>query len=300
MAETIGSFQILAELGKGAHSTIYHIRRHSDSRQFALKVVPIEDKDDAKFYEQAQLELRVGQMLDHVNLIKVHALETQRDWFFRVRKAHVLIEYVNGKTLDQLQKLSIPRLVQVFAKIAAGLMHMHRRGVCHADLKPNNIMLSRAGEIKIIDYGLAWIKGEPKERVQGTPEYMAPEQSKHKTVNDRTDIYNLGATMYRLTSGQLPPSTISVPNSPGMNAKLFRNLLKPVREFAPDAPPQLCDLIHCCLDYDPKKRPERAGDVLDELNALIGQLVQTDDDRLDTMEWYFLTSNLSFEYLSDR
>ena len=114
---------------------------------------------------------------------------------------------------------------------------------------------------------------------------MAPEQSKHKTVNDRTDIYNLGATMYRLTSGQLPPSTISVPNSPGMNAKLFRNLLKPVREFAPDAPPQLCDLIHCCLDYDPKKRPERAGDVLDELNALIGQLVQTDDDRLDTMEW---------------
>ena len=283
MAETIGSFQILAELGKGAHSTIYHIRRHSDSRQFALKVVPIEDKDDAKFYEQAQLELRVGQMLDHVNLIKVHALETQRDWFFRVRKAHVLIEYVNGKTLDQLQKLSVPRLVQVFAKIAAGLMHMHRRGVCHADLKPNNIMLSRAGEIKIIDYGLAWIKGEPKERVQGTPEYMAPEQSKHKTVNDRTDIYNLGATMYRLTSGQLPPSTLSLPNCPGMNAKLFHTFLKPLQEFAPDAPQQLCELIHRCLEYDPKKRPERAGEVLDVLNALIRQLVQTDDDRLDTM-----------------
>src|ERR1019366_253124 len=176
MAETIGKFQVLSQLGKGAHSTIYQIKRHRDGRQFALKVVPIEGKDDAKFQTQAEHEFHVGQLLDHANLIKVYTLETQRDWFFRVRKVHLLIEYVNGKTLDQSMKLSMPRLVQVFAKIAAGLMHMHRRGVCHADLKPNNVLLSWVGEVKIIDYGLAWVKGEAKERVQGTPEYMAPEQ----------------------------------------------------------------------------------------------------------------------------
>ena len=147
--------------------------------------MPIESKDELKFHEQAQHEFRVAQMLDHPNLIKIHTLETQRDWFFRVNKVQLLIEFVNGKTLDQSLKLTMPRLVQVFAKIAAGLMHMHRRGVCHADLKPNNIMLSKAGDVKIIDYGLAWIKGEQKDRVQGTPEYMAPEQSKHKTVNER-------------------------------------------------------------------------------------------------------------------
>jgi eukaryotic-like serine/threonine-protein kinase len=71
MTESIGSFQILGELGKGAHSTIYHIRRHSDSRQFALKVVPINDRDDLKFQEQAQHEFRVAQMLDHANLVKI-------------------------------------------------------------------------------------------------------------------------------------------------------------------------------------------------------------------------------------
>src|SRR6266852_8401056 len=125
MAETIGKFQILSELGKGAHSTIYLIRRLSDSRQFALKVVPIDDKEDAKYYAQAAHEFRDGQLLDHVNLIKVHAFETQRDWLFRVRKVHLLIEYVNGKTLDQAQRLTAPWLVQVFAKIAAGLVHMH-------------------------------------------------------------------------------------------------------------------------------------------------------------------------------
>ena len=231
MAEIIGSFQILSELGKGAHSTIYHIRRHSDSKHFALKVVPILEREDAKYLEQAQHEFRVAKLLDHVNLIKVYALETQRDWFFRVRKAHLLIEFVNGKTLDQAPKLPVPWLAQVFAKIAAGLVHMHRRGVWHADLKPNNLMLTKTGEIKIIDYGLAWIKGEQKERVQGTPEYMAPEQSKHKTVNDRTDIYNFGATMYRLITARLPPSTVSAPNSPGMSGKLSRSLLKPVQEY---------------------------------------------------------------------
>src|SRR6185295_15493390 len=131
---------------------------------------------------QAKHEFHIAQLLDHVNLIKVHTLETQRDWLFRVCKVHLLIEYVNGKTLDQTSKLSLPRLVQVFAKIAAGLAHMHRRNVFHADLKPNNILLSRAGEVKIIDYGLAWIKGEPKGRVQGTPEYMAPEQAKQGVV----------------------------------------------------------------------------------------------------------------------
>lgn len=285
MAESIGKFQVLAELGKGAHSTIYHIRRHSDSRQFALKVVPIEDKDDTKFCDQAQHEFRVGQMLDHVNLIKIHALETQRDWFFRVRKVHLLIEYVNGKTIDQSLKLKLPWLVQAFAKIAAAMMHMHRRGVCHADLKPTNILLSKTGEIKIIDYGLAWIKGERKDRVQGTPEYMAPEQSKHTTVNDRTDIYNFGATMYRMITLRLPPSTVAAPDSPGMNAKLFKSLLKPVTELAPKTPKRLADLIHGCLEYDPKNRPERVGDVLDELNALCEQLVQSDDDKLEAMGW---------------
>src|SRR5262249_26340133 len=146
---------------------------------------------------------------EHPNLVKVYALELQRDWLFRVKKAHMLIEYVNGKTLDTVKDLSVPRLVQIFEKVAAGLVHMHRLGVCHAALKPNNIMLSKAGDVKIIDFGLAWIKGQPKGRVQGTPEYMAPEQCRNSMVNERTDIYNLGATMYRLLTSRLPPSTLA-------------------------------------------------------------------------------------------
>src|SRR5262249_20870726 len=207
------------------------------------------------FLEQAQHEFRVAQLLDHPQLIKVYALETPRDWLFRVRKVHLLIEYVNGKTLDTMKGLSVPRLVQIFVQVAAGLVHMHRRGVCHADLKPNNLMLSRTGQVKILDYGLAWVKGEPKGRVQGTPEYMAPEQARGGTVTEPTALYTFGATMSRLVTWRLPPSTLPATDGLPMDARTFHSLIKPVQECNPEAPAELCELIHRCLSFHPQKRP---------------------------------------------
>ena len=234
----IGKFTVVGTLGTGAHSKILHVRRAADGKNYALKVVPIDGPDDQKFLDQAEHEFRVAQMLDHPNLIKVYALETVKDWMFRVRKAHLLIEYVNGKTLDACPRIPLPMLVQVFERVADGMVHMHRRGVYHSDLKPNNILLSRAGDVKIIDFGLARIKGEIKDRVQGTPEYIAPEQAKHKMVNERTDIYNFGATMYRMLTFRLPPCVVSDDEDGGLpiDGKIWRNLFKPVDEFNAQAP----------------------------------------------------------------
>lgn len=281
MSESIGSFQILGTLGKGAHSSILHIRRSSDGKQYALKVVPIESKDDHKFLEQARHEYRVAQMMSHPNIVRIHNLEVFRDWLFRVRKAHLLIEYINGKTLDTVARLSIPRLAQAFEKIAAALVHMHRRGIYHADLKPNNILLSRTGDVKVIDFGLAWVRGEAKNRVQGTPEYMAPEQAKQNTANELTDLYNFGATMYRLVTWRLPPSVAQ----PGMSSRLFAQLLEPVDGFVPNCPEDLCGLIHRCLSYKPEQRPQKASDVHAELQALVARLVKSPEDRLESLEW---------------
>jgi serine/threonine protein kinase len=271
-AEQIGKFQVLAELGRGAHSKILHIRRSSDAKHYALKVVPIGSAEDHKFLEQARHEFRVAQMLDHPNLIKIHALETQRDWLFRTRKVHLLIEYVNGQTLDTLKKLPVTDLLHVFAQVAAAVAHMHRRRVCHADLKPNNIMLSKTGDVKVLDYGLAWIKGEDKGRLQGTPEYMAPEQVSHSLVNERTDIFNFGATMYRLTTWRLPPSCMTEQGSLPLDAKNWTRLLKPVQDCNAEAPPELCDLIHRCLSYKAHGRPERMSAVQEELEVLAGKV----------------------------
>jgi serine/threonine protein kinase len=225
-------------------------------------------------------------MLEHPSLVKIFALETPRDWLFRVRKAHLLIEYVNGKTLDTVPRVPVPALVQVFERVASAMVHVHRRGVCHADLKPNNIMLSRAGDVRIIDYGLAWVKGEEKGRVQGTPEYMAPEQASKGVVNEQTDIYNLGATMYRMVTFRLPPNPVTGAQSGlSLNSKVWDQLLKPVAEINAGAPPALCDLIHQCLAFHPYKRPERMSEVHATLDLLSRKLVRSPEDRLGALEW---------------
>jgi serine/threonine protein kinase len=282
----IGKFDVLGTLGSGAHSKILHIRRADDGKHYALKVVPINKPEETKFLDQARHEFRVARMLDHPHLLKVYALETEKDWLFRVRKVHLLLEYVNGKTLDTCPRLPLPRLVQVFECVAEGLVHMHRRHVYHADLKPNNILLSRRGQVKVIDFGLAWIRGEPKERIQGTPEYMAPEQVKDCTANERSDIYNLGATMYRMVTTRLPPSSAS-PDGGGLplDAKTWARLLTPVQELAPEAPPELCDLIHRCLAFHPAERPARMSEVQGALDHLVDELVTSPEDRLEAMEW---------------
>jgi eukaryotic-like serine/threonine-protein kinase len=281
---SIGAFQVDETLGHGAHSTILKVRRSADAKHYALKVVEIGKPEDRKFQEQAEHEFRVAQMLDHPNLIKIYALETIRDWLRRPRKLHLLIEYVNGATLDACPRLSIPKLVQVFVKVADGMVQMHRRGLYHADLKPNNILIGRNGAVKIIDFGLAWIKGENKARVQGTPEYMAPEQATNRIVNERTDIYNFGATMYRMLTYRNPVSSLAETKGMLMNMKGLEPRSKPVQEYNPDAPLALCDLIHRCLEYDPHKRPERVSEIHNVLDHLADDLVASPDDELGETE----------------
>jgi eukaryotic-like serine/threonine-protein kinase len=270
--DKIGKFTILDTLGSGAHSSILHIRRAEDEREYALKLVNIEDKDDLKYLEQAKHEFRVGQMLNHPNLVKVYAFETDSGWFSGPKKARLLIEFVPGKTMDKLPLLKMALLIRVCERIADALMHMHKQGIFHADLKPNNLIYDRGTRVKVIDYGLSWVKGEAKDRVQGTPEYMAPETAEHKLVNERTDIYNFGATMYRLTTLQLPPQWAAVGEvSLPMTAKVFKEQLKPVRDINPLVPEGLAEVIHECLQPNANKRPER-------LSVIQGMLDQLADE----------------------
>ncbi len=281
----IGKFQVVGPLGTGAHSTILHVRRSADGKNYALKVVPIDGPKDQKFLEQAEHEFRIGQMLEHPCLIKVFAFEQVKDWMFRLRKVHLLVEFVNGKTLDTCPAIPVAQLVQIFERVAAGLVHMHRRNIYHADLKPNNVMLSRTGDVKVIDFGLARLRGEGKDRLQGTPEYMAPEQVKHKMINERTDIYNFGATMYRMVTWRFPPPVMAQEGGLPIDSKTWGRMFKPVQEFIPGAPPVLCDLIHKCLAFSAKERPERVSEIQGALDHLVDELVKSPEDKLDAMEW---------------
>ncbi|WP_439631587.1 serine/threonine protein kinase [Gemmata sp.] len=283
-ATAIGKFTVLDTLGSGAHSSILHIRRADDLKEYALKLVPIEDPDDLKYLDQARHEFRVAGLLDHPNLVKVYCFETEGGgWFSRPKKAKLLIEYVPGRTMDKVPLLRMAKLLRVFERIADGLMHMHKQGVYHGDMKPNNLIYERGTRVKVLDYGLAWIKGEPKDRIQGTPEYIAPETVQHKMVNERTDIYNLGATMYRLTTLQLPPSWGPAEDALPMTSEQFKKTLKPVRSINPLVPEGLADLIHKCLRPNANKRPERMSHVQGTLDQLADEAAaKIDPDELET------------------
>jgi eukaryotic-like serine/threonine-protein kinase len=276
--EKIGKVKILNTLGTGAHSTILHVRREADGKEFALKLVPVEGEDDKKFLDQAKHEFRVSLMLNHPNLVRVCAFETETDWMFRVKKAKLLIEYVDGQTLDKAKLLKVSKLLRVFEQVAAGLVHMHKQGVVHADLKPGNIMMGKKGAVKVIDYGLAWIKGEPKDRVQGTPEYMAPETVQRKMINERTDIYNFGATMYRLVTLKLPPTIIPGVEGIEMTEKQYQEQFVPVDEINKGAPKELVSLIHKCLSFKANNRPERMSEIQGTLDRLADEAGESDDE----------------------
>ncbi|MCS7167785.1 MAG: serine/threonine-protein kinase [Gemmatales bacterium] len=285
MAQRIGEFQVLGELGKGANSTILHIRRSADSKQYALKIVPISGPEDYKYLEQAEHEYRIAQKLNHRNLIKIYILEKVPKWlFFGVKEVRLLIEYVPGKTLDKQRILSFPKLVQVFEQVASGLAHMHRRDIYHADLKPGNIMLSRGGVVKIIDYGLAWTKDTHKNRIQGTPEYMAPEQVKERIVNEQTDIFNFGATMYRLCTWKNIPKVMD-DEGQLLPQQIWERQLQPVRKANPACPQPLAELIEECLAYKPQQRPQSMTDVHERLQGLVELLVTDPADRLEASDW---------------
>jgi eukaryotic-like serine/threonine-protein kinase len=262
----IGKFTVLAELGTGAGSRVFHVRRAVDSQEFALKVVPVATKKQRKYLEQARHEFRVGSMLDHPNLVKVHAFETETDWLFRLRQARLLVEFAPGQTLDRLAPLKPLRLLHVFERVADSLAHMHSRGVFHADLKPTNLILDKGVGVKVIDYGLAWIEGEPKERLQGTPEYMAPETQLHKFINARTDIFNFGATLYRLATQRPLPTS-----QPGLvlDERSYNRSVIPAGRLNSNASTELCDIIHWCIEYNPERRPPRIAEVQVALAQLV-------------------------------
>lgn len=255
-------YRVVKALGAGAGSTILQINDTRNGGYYALKVVKRQDADDDIYITQALHEFDVAQKLNHPNILKIHDCRTRRRWF-KVDGVELLMDYVDGRTLDELECPERGQLVLMFIYVASALNHMHRRGVYHGDLKPGNIMLSRSGEVKVIDFGTAWIRGEPKNRVQGTLQYMAPEQANDKVVDERTDIYNFGAAMYRMLTGLYANLAL-----PGEASISYRAKPKAPHILNEHIPGTLSEAVMACIEPNPDRRPAGAFEVKHQLVAV--------------------------------
>jgi serine/threonine-protein kinase len=167
----------------------------------------------------------------------------------------------DGVSLERRLPQGMTQLVEVFIKAADALASLHALGYVHCDLKPNNILVDAAtGNVKVIDLGQAARIGTAKSRIQGTPDYIAPEQVKLKPVSPRTDVYNFGATMYWTLTGERAPTLYTIPK--GHKEILKEQKYPTPAELKPEVPEEISSLVMSCLRYRPHERPTHMEDVL--------------------------------------
>jgi serine/threonine-protein kinase len=158
----------------------------------------------------------------------------------------------------------------VFRMVATGLNAMHQCGLVHCDIKPNNILLSKAGAIRIIDLGQSCRIGTTKRRIQGTPDYIAPEQVRRKPLGPKTDIFNLGATMYWALTGKTVPTLIAKKDPFGL---LVQETLRPPHEVRAQIPAGISKMVMDCVEEDPAKRPTDMMTVISRLDLMIHSIL---------------------------
>ena len=261
-------YPVLGRLGDGAASTIYRIRDPQSGEEHALKHVVKRGEKDQRFIDQLVDEQRIGSRLSHASIRRIGRLLRKRRKF-RVAEVGLVMEYVDAPGLDTMQGKTLLENIRIFTRIAEGLHSMHQAGIVHTDIKPTNVLVDDS-VVKIIDLGQACPIGTTKGRIQGTPGYIAPEQAHRRRITERTDVYNLGATMHWVLSGTLIPTALP---PRGSESNLATGPLGPDRiapptplsKLIPGTPVEMSDLVLDCVRVSRGDRPSTMIPVIDRL-----------------------------------
>jgi len=267
----VGGFTIIKRIGTGARSTIYLARDEQDKTQIALKRVIFQRPEDARIFEQMQTEYQTGRRVDHPYIRKFYKLRKIRG-LLKVRQMLLSMEYFDGQSLEEGPALSLLDVLLVFRMVADALNAMHQQGFVHCDIKPNNILLSKAGLIKIIDLGQSCRIGTTKQRIQGTPDYIAPEQVRRKPLGPKTDVFNLGATMYWALTGHNVPTLI--PKKTDDLTMVVPEACPAPHERKEKIPIGVSKLVMDCVKDDPAERPRNMLVVSSRLDLAIHSILQ--------------------------
>ncbi|MHC4572902.1 MAG: serine/threonine protein kinase [Planctomycetota bacterium] len=266
----VGGFTILKRIGTGARSTIYLATADEDNTPVALKRVIFERPEDARVFEQVETEYRIARRIDHPYVRKYKELKRIRR-LFRVRELLLSMEYFDGQSLEEGPTLSLVDVLLVLRMVASGLHAMHQQGFIHCDIKPNNILLNKSGAIRIIDFGQSCKIGTTKPRIQGTPDYIAPEQVRRKPLGPPTDVFNLGATMYWSLTGKNVPTLIPKKKD-RLGLVIPKNCPAP-HEIRDKVPIGVSKLVMDCIKDNPADRPRDMMMVISRLDLMIHSIL---------------------------
>jgi tRNA A-37 threonylcarbamoyl transferase component Bud32 len=246
-----GRYRIVGRLGKGGMGEVYRADDLKLGQPVALKFLPPDVDRDPVRLSQLHSEVRMARQVSHPNVCRVYDIDEVDGHTF------LSMEFVDGEDLATLLRrigrFNEERGIEIARQICAGLAAAHQRGVIHRDFKPPNVMIDRAGSVRITDFGLAGASGETI--AAGTPAYMAPEQLAGGAVNERSDVYALGLVLYELFTGKRAIEA-------GSLAELIRRReqdeLVPPSAITRDVSPEVDRIVLRCLAVDPAARPPSA------------------------------------------
>jgi serine/threonine protein kinase len=270
----VAHYEILERLGRGGMGEVYRARDHRLERDVAVKWIRPEAGDDQRKRARFAREARALAAINHPSVIKVHAVEELGDTQFLV------MEIVKGQSLEELipeRGFERDELLALAQDLVDAVAAAHRQGVLHRDLKPRNVMLSDAGQLKVLDFGLAKVKRKADAAtvdatsltregvVVGTAPYMSPEQAKGESVDQRSDLFSLGALLYEMATGR---QAFAGGSEAEVISAVLRDDPPPLGERRPDLPPAFAELVARALEKRPERRFSSAATLAANLLAI--------------------------------
>jgi eukaryotic-like serine/threonine-protein kinase len=247
-------YKLLGPLGAGGMAVVYKAQDLSLGRLVAVKVLRDNLTSDPDFLTRFQQEARAAANLAHPNIVTVHDFGRDADRYY------IVMEYIEGKDLKTLIKEGAPfpiaRALDLSIQMCAGIGYAHRAGLVHCDVKPQNILITADGRVKITDFGIARAlaslhPGETTDVVWGSPQYYSPEQAAGESPTPASDVYSIGVVMFEMLAGRLP---FVASTQPALAMMHLRDEPPSLSLFNPGVPPALEIIVHKVLAKEPSAR----------------------------------------------
>jgi serine/threonine protein kinase len=263
LGKTLLHYKVLEELGRGGMGVVYKAEDINLKRFVALKFLPsyveTSNEDIARFNQEAQ----AAAVLNHPNICTIHAIEKEDDYQF------IVMELIDGVTLSRKienSKLKVEDAVSYAIQIGEALQEAHLNGIVHRDIKCENIMVNSKNQIKVMDFGLAKLKGSLKltksSSTVGTLAYMAPEQIQGAEIDERSDIFSFGVVLFEMLTGQLP---FYGEHDASIMYSILNEEPRDINSIVENLSPIVVNLIQRCLEKDPADRYQTMQEVLIDL-----------------------------------
>ena len=300
----INRYEIIMKIGSGGMADVYKAKDHVLNRLVAIKVLKQEYSTDATFVKKFRVEAQSAAGLSHPNIVNVYDVGEDDGVYF------IVMELVQGITLknyiDMKGKLDIREALNISVQIASGLSAAHENRIIHRDIKPQNIIMSRDGKVKVTDFGIAKVADSTTvtTTAAGTVHYISPEQARGGYSDERSDIYSLGITMYEMVTGRVP---FEGETNVAVAVMHIQSEITPPRQLEPSIPVSFEKIILKCTQKKPERRYASARELIADLRKVLthpdgeyvvipgaipqGRTIVMNDDDIDSLKAASLRKN---------